>query len=116
MKNFSFMIKEFDNFIIFYFDGYLNNRFRELEIEDKLDILLKKGYNKFIMNFYKIKLINSVGISILIGIVDKIIKNKGKLAFSNLSKTTLEIFEIVGLTKDIKMFKKEKEAIRYILE
>ncbi len=114
MKDFTFFTKEFDNFVIFYFDGYLNNRVKETELEDRLDSLFKKGYTRFIMNFDRTKLINSVGISILIGMVDRIIKSKGRIAFSNLSKANLEIFEIVGLTKNIKVFKHEKDAIKYV--
>ena len=115
MKDFMFLTKEFDNFVIFYFNGYLNKSLKESEIRDRMDLIFKKGCNRFIMNFGDTNLINSVGVSILMGIVDSIIKNKRRLAFSNLSKTNFEIFEIVGLSKKVKIFKRENEAIKYIL-
>ena len=93
MKDFMFLTKEFDNFVIFYFNGYLNKSLKESEIRDRMDLIFKKGCNRFIMNFGDTNLINSVGVSILMGIVDSIIKNKRRLAFSNLSKTNFEIFD-----------------------
>lgn len=97
------------DYVIFRTDGYINNLGGE-KIEREFEANLKKGYRKFIINFEKTELINSIGISILIGVIEKILESEGKLYFSNLSPVNAEIFEIMGLTKYVPIFNTDEEA------
>ncbi len=103
-------IKEFNDHVILYPDNYIN------DIEgDKLDYmcdyLLKKGIKKFVIDFSGTELINSIGISILIGIIEKVKRHKGVVLFSGLRKVNQNIFNIVGLTKYVPIYRTEREAV-----
>ena len=66
-----------------------------------IDGLIAKGFKNFIINFAQSPIINSMGLSILIGVIEKTNQIEGKLAFSNLTEVNAETMEIMGLKADI---------------
>ena len=90
-------------------NGYINNLGAE-RIEQEIDSLITQGFKNFVINFEKSPIINSMGSSILIGVIEKTIEIKGQLAFSNLTEVNAETMEIMGLTQYARIFPTEEEA------
>lgn len=96
--------------VILYPDDYLNDIEGE-RLEEMCDDFLKKGFKKIVIDFSETDLINSIGVSILIGIIEKIRENNGALAFAGLKSVNRDIFDIVGLTKHVQIFDTVDEAM-----
>jgi anti-anti-sigma factor len=90
-------------------DGYINNLGAE-RIEQECDAMIERGYRKFIINFEKSPIINSMGLSILIGIIEKMLEINGVLAFTDLTAVNAETMEIMGLTQYAQIYPTEREA------
>ncbi len=90
-------------------DGYINNLGAE-RIEQECDALMERGFRKFIINFAKSPIINSMGLSILIGIIEKMLEINGVLAFTDLTPVNAETMEIMGLTQYAQIYPTESEA------
>jgi anti-anti-sigma factor len=90
-------------------DGYINNLGAE-RIEQECETLIERGFRKFVINFEKSPIINSMGLSILIGIIEKMLEIKGVLAFSDLTPVNAETMEIMGLTQYAQIYPTERDA------
>ncbi len=112
MGRFHVQAKFLEDLVIFYTHGYINNLGGE-KIEEQCEAVLKDGYRKVIINFEDSMIINSIGISILIGLIDRVRKAKGTVCFTNLSSSNSEVMEWMGLTRFAPVFQNEKDAIRY---
>lgn len=110
IKNF----KELGGCVVIYTDNYLND-IEGGKLEDECDVLLNRGKRKIVIDFANTELINSIGISILVGIMEKVKKRNGILFFSSLKKVNHDIFNILGLAKYISIFQTEEEAITKML-
>ena len=75
-----------DGFAIVYTEGYINNQGGE-EIARVAYQLIDEGRKVLLLNLAGTKIVNSIGISILIEIIEKMIEIDGKLGFSNLTAT-----------------------------
>ncbi|MFQ5585648.1 MAG: STAS domain-containing protein [Thermodesulfobacteriota bacterium] len=102
--------KEFGDCVVLYPDNYLNDIEGE-KIEDECNEFLKKGTRKVIIDFSNTDIINSIGISILVGIMEKIRSEEGFICLSGLKKVNHDIFNMLGLIKDVPTFTTEKEAL-----
>jgi anti-anti-sigma factor len=91
-------------------NGYINNLGAE-RIEQEIEGLIEKGFKRFIINFAHSPIINSMGLSILIGVIEKTMEVGGKLAFSNLTEVNAETMEIMGLTGYATILPTEEEAV-----
>lgn len=91
-------------------EGYVNNLGGE-KISEKVDELIEAGIVNFIINFEKSNVVNSIGISILIEVIEKLVDIGGKIYFSNLTKTISKTFSIMGLTQFAEICETEEEAV-----
>jgi anti-anti-sigma regulatory factor len=62
------------------------------------------------MNLHDTDLINSVGISILIGVIERVRAQGGELDFSELTPVNEEIFRIMGLHRHARLLRTDGEA------
>src|SRR4026209_1722248 len=69
------------------------------------------GCRGLIIDFSDTQLVNSIGISILLGIIDIAEKNGARVAFSDVTHQTAELFEMLGLTRHVLLAKDEREAL-----
>jgi len=76
--------------------GYINNVGGK-KIVDEFNSYRENGVNNLILNLKESKIVNSIGISFLIEIIEKLNESKGKLIFSNLDPTVEKTFTIMGL-------------------
>ena len=102
--------REFGDTVVLYPQNYINGIEGE-KLEEVCETFFAKGIKKFVIDFSETDIINSIGVSILIGIIEKIKESKGVVLFSGLSKVNLEVFRIVGLTKLIPSFATEAGAL-----
>ncbi len=96
--------------LVVYIDGYLNSLLGE-EIERVVRDCLDGGGRRVLMNFAGTRLINSIGISIIIGIVETIGDRQGVLGFCCLSRINRELFRMTGVDPYFRSFDSEEEAI-----
>ena len=110
MSDFQVTVKEVDNVVVLATDGYLNNIGGE-KISEICDEYLDKGKNMFLINLEKSTVVNSIGVSILIEIIEKLQEVDGKLAYCNLASIVEKTFNIMGLTKHSTIYKDEEAGI-----
>lgn len=103
-----------DGVAVVYTDGYINNQGGE-EIAKVAYELLDEGYRCLLLNLAGTKIVNSIGISILIEIIEKMIEIEGKLAFCNLTPTIDKTFHIMGLAQYTSIFPNEDEATGHLI-
>lgn len=77
-------------------DGYINNTAGE-KIVDEFSKNFSGDMKKVVMDLGKSKVVNSIGISYLIDIIEKLNQSNGKLIFTNLDPTIEKTFNIMGI-------------------
>ena len=83
-----------DKTLVIKTEGYINNIGGEKivqEFDKHTDV------NKLVLNLENSKVVNSIGISHLIEIIEKLNQVNGKLVFTNLDPTIEKTFSIMGL-------------------
>ena len=73
--------------------------------------LLEEGYSQLLLNLTGTKIINSIGISILIEIIEKMLEIEGRLAFCALTPTIEKTFHIMGLAQYASIYPDEGAAM-----
>ena len=91
-------VEEKDGVIIISTEGYFNNVAGDAVLEvfnEKMDA----GNTKFLIDMADSKVVNSIGVSILIEIIEKLQAVDGVMAFTNLAGIVEKTFNIMGITK-----------------
>ncbi len=110
MSDFSIDVKEEGDVVIISTDGYLNNVGGE-KIAEACYEKIETGKKHFLLNLEKSTVVNSIGVSILIEIIEKIQDHDVKLGYFNIAPIVEKTFSIMGLTKYSTIFTSEGEAI-----
>lgn len=79
---------------------YLNKLTGE-KIEHECRSKLDAGAKEIVLDFRETEIVNSIGISILLGIIDTAESKGAKVVFSEMNENTVELFEMLGLTKHV---------------
>lgn len=93
------------------YPGPYLNQLRGEGIERLCLDLLAHGVKKLIVNFEETELINSIGISILLGVIEAVRDASGVLILSNLSVSNHELFEVLGLLTSVRIAPTEEAAL-----
>lgn len=101
------------NAAVLYPKGYLNNLSGESLVAE-CNAFVERGIRKIILNLGETDFINSIGISLLLHIIESLREVEGTLCFSDLSKIHRDTFEMLGLTKFMLVFPDELEALQYL--
>jgi anti-anti-sigma regulatory factor len=72
---------------------------------------LDSGCRALVIDFSDTELVNSIGISILLGIIDIAEKSGALVVFSDVNNETAQLFEMLGLTRHVVLAKNEQEAL-----
>ncbi len=105
--------KLIDGAAVIYPGPYLN-QLRGEDIESRCRELLATGVRHLVVNFEETELINSIGISILLGVIEAVNEASGVLLLSNLSASNRELFEMLGLMSHIRVEETEQSALQWI--
>ena len=95
-------------------EGYINNQGGE-QIAQAANGLIEEGYRTLLLNLAGSKIVNSIGISILIEVLERMLELQGKLAFCNLTPTIQKTFHIMGLTQYAQVYPDEPTALAELL-
>ena len=95
---------------VVYASDYLNKLTGE-KIERECRRQLESGCRALVIDFSDTQLVNSIGISILLGIIDIAEKNEARVVFSDVNSQTIELFEMLGLTRHVVLARNEEEAL-----
>lgn len=100
---------------VVYASDYLNKLTGE-RIERECKRQLDSGCRALVINFSDTELVNSIGVSILLGIIDVAEKNGARVVFSDLNNQTIQLFEMLGLTRHVALARDEQEALLSLAE
>lgn len=85
---------------VVYAGDYLNKLTGEM-IERECREKLRSGCTELTVNFSRTEIVNSIGVSILLGIIDSASDIGARVVFSDVNDSTVELFEMLGLTRHV---------------
>lgn len=89
--------------------GYINNEGGQA-IADAASELLDAGCSSLLIDLDGTRIINSIGVSILLEIMEKLLEDNGRLAFCSLTPTISKTFEIMGLVQYAAIYPDRRSA------
>jgi anti-anti-sigma factor len=104
-----------DDLAVVYAGDYLNKLSGE-RIERECRRQLEQGCRALVINFKETELVNSIGVSILLGVIDAAESMGAQLIFSDLNNQTIQLFEMLGLTRHVALARDEQEALATLNE
>lgn len=93
--------------------GYLNALAGD-QIDKLCRRLLDEGTRYVIINFRDVSMVNTIGISVLVGIIEKVLGHNGLVYFTELGATDRQIFEVLNLTTVALIFDSDEEACAHL--
>jgi anti-anti-sigma factor len=100
---------------VIYASDYLNKLSGE-RIARECKRQLDSGCRVLVIDFRDTELVNSIGISILLGVIDVAERNDAQVIFSDVNNHTVQLFEMLGLTRHVALAKDEQEALSTVTE
>ena len=110
MSDFITSVKDNNSIVIIETNGYLNNVGGEA-VSAVVYEKIAQGQTKFLINMAGTKIVNSIGVSILIEIIEKLQEVNGKIGYYNLAPIVAKTFNIMGLTKYSTVHETEEAAV-----
>src|SRR5215203_4530316 len=87
------------------------NKMSGQRIERECLTRMERGCRALVINFRDTELVNSIGVSILLGVIDEAERRAARVAFSNVSLHTLKLFELLGLMRLVVLAENDEEAL-----
>ncbi|MHA1988886.1 MAG: STAS domain-containing protein [Promethearchaeota archaeon] len=109
--DFNLVIELHEKTLVLKTDGYINKTAGE-KILEEFSNHFSGGINKVVIDLEKSKVVNSIGISYLIDIIEKLNQNNGKLIFTNLDPAIEKSFNTMALFQ----FAEKADSINSALE
>ena len=100
---------------IVYAGDYVN-KLSGQRIERECRLRLEGGCRGLVINFSGTELVNSIGVSILIGVIDMAEARAARVVFTNLSRHTVQLFDLLGLTRLVAMAESDEAALATLKE
>ena len=98
MADFDLKVTENDGVILVTTNGYLNNYGGE-QVASLCLQKISEGKRKFLLNLANTDMVNSIGVSILIEVIEELQGTSGTIAFCNLAPIVEKTFNIMGISK-----------------
>ena len=111
MNDFNIKVREEGDIIILETSGYLNN-FGGDRVASICKQSISEGKRKLLINLENTKMVNSIGVSILIEIIEDLQGVNGKIAYYNVAPIVEKTFNIMGITNYSKIYSSEEDAIK----
>jgi anti-anti-sigma factor len=85
------------------FAGDYLNKLSGESIERECKRKLDSGAKTLVVNFSDTEIVNSIGVSILLGVIDAASDAGAEVVFSDVKEDTKELFEMLGLTNHVRL-------------
>ena len=85
------------------FAGDYLNKLTGEQIERECRERLDEGCKELVVNFSRTEIVNSIGVSILLGVIDSARGTGTKVVFSDVKEDTAELFDMLGLTRHVQI-------------
>lgn len=95
--------------------GYINNVGGE-KVARTCGSLIAEGVRNLVLNLQNSSIVNSVGVSFLIEVVEQVKELQGQVAFCCVSHTIGKTFQIMGLLETASLYPTEQEALKALGE
>jgi len=92
------------------------NKLSGQRIERECLLRLESGCRGLVINFRGTELVNSIGVSILLGVIEAAEERGTRVVFSHLSRHTVKLFELLGLTRHVALADTDEAALATIEE
>ena len=92
------------------------NKMSGQRIERECLTRIERGCRALVISFRDTELVNSIGVSILLGVIDAAERRGARVAFSNVSVHTRKLFELLGLTRLVVLAESEESALATLQE
>jgi len=73
------------------------------QLERECKERLATGCRELVVDFSKTEIVNSVGVSILLGVIDAAQDKGAKVVLSGVNAPTVELFEMLGVTRHVEI-------------
>jgi len=83
------------------FAGDYLNKLSGEKLEYECRRRLDAGAKELVVSFSQTEIVNSIGISILLGVIDVASSSGAAVVFSDVKDETVELFDMLGLTKHV---------------
>ena len=87
---------------VVYAGDYLNKLSGE-SVERECRQKIADGATELVVDFSRTEIVNSIGVSILLGVIDVAKSNGASVAFADVNEGTAELFEMLGVTNHVRM-------------
>ena len=111
MSDFTIKVREEGDITILETSGYLNN-FGGDRVASICKQSISEGKRKLLINLENTKMVNSIGVSILIEVIEDLQGVNGKIAYYNVAPIVEKTFNIMGITNYSKIYTSEEDAIK----
>jgi anti-anti-sigma regulatory factor len=92
------------------------NKLNGQRLERECRLRIEGGARAVVINFRDTELVNSIGVSILLGIVDIAESRGARLVFTNLNRHNQKLFELLGITRCVMLAESEEDALATLAE
>ncbi len=93
-----------------YADDYLNRLSGE-RVERTAREHLRAGCRALVLDFKETSMVNSIGVSILLGVIDTAERTGAQLVFAGASGQAAQLFELLGLTRHVTLAPNQQTAL-----
>ena len=87
---------------VVYAGDYLNKLSGE-SVERECREKIAGGATELIVDFSRTEIVNSIGVSILLGVIDVAKSNGASVVFKEVNESTTELFEMLGVTNHVRL-------------
>ena len=108
--------EQVDGEVAVVYAGDYVNKMSGQRIERECLTRMERGCRALVISFRDTELVNSIGVSILLGVIDAAERRGARVAFSNVSVHTLKLFELLGLTRLVVLADSEEAALATLEE
>jgi anti-anti-sigma regulatory factor len=100
---------------VIYAGDYVN-KLSGQRIERECLLRLRAGCRALVINFRGTELVNSIGVSILLGVIDEAEQMGTRVVFSHVNRHTCQLFELLGLTRHVALAETDEAALDTLSE
>ena len=95
---------------VVYAGDYLNKLSGE-RVERECRARLAEGCRALVVDFRQTGMVNSIGVSILLGVIDAAERARAPLVFSGANSQAAQVFDMLGLTRHVKLARDKESAL-----